>query len=210
MLLALVLIYSVTLLYLCSVERFRYYATIIALQGWLLFFIALLTETESTTFGSIFLFTETSIVKGIIVPYMLFSIIKKTKVNHVHRHSLPPAITVCLAILSLACSVWLANEASFDSTLIRLIFGLSIFGVLVGLILITTHRRIFSHLVGFLVIENSMFLFSMTLGAELPILVNIAVMLDILVGILLLGFVINKVSEHAGTLNSEKLSKLKD
>jgi len=210
MLLASVLIYAVSLLYLCSVERFRYYATIIGLQGWLLFVIAVLLGNFDLDLDNVFLFSETSLVKGLLIPYMLFRIIKKTHVNHVHRHAMPPVFIVSMALLSLVFSAVIASQMHIGDVVQQMIFGLAMFGMFVGLLLITTHRRIFSHLVGFLVLENSMFLFSITLGAELPFLVDIAVAIDLMVGVLVLGFVINKVSEHTGTLNSDKLSKLKD
>lgn len=210
MLFAFILFYAVTLLYLCTVERFRYYATIIGLQGWLLFFIALYSNDMSLSLENILLYAETSIVKGVVVPFMLFHIIKKTHVNHVHRNAMPPSVTVCMALLSLAASAIIASNLTEGDQLFRMTFGLAIFGVLVGLILITTHRRIFSHLVGFLALENSMFLLSMTMGTNLPFMVDIAVAFDLLIGVLMLGFVIGKVSERTGTLNSDKLSNLKD
>lgn len=210
MLLATILLYAVSLLYLCSVERFRYYATIIGLQGWFLFLIAILVSGWKADFESVFLFSETSLVKGLLIPYMLFRIIKKTHVNHVHRHAMPPAFIVSMALLSLVISAMVASQINIGDKMQQLIFGLALFGMFVGLILITTHRRIFSHLVGFLALENSMFLFSTTLRTELPFLVDIAVAIDIMVGVLVLGFVVSKVSEHTGTLNSDKLSQLRD
>lgn len=210
MLLASILIYAVSLLYLCSVERFRYYATIIGMQGWLLFIIAVLLRHWKFDLENVFLFSETSLVKGIVIPYMLFWIIRKTRVHHVHRHAMPPVFIVSMALISLVVSTLVAARMNLGDAVQQMIFGLALFGMFVGLILITTHRRIFSHLVGFLVLENSMFLFSITLGTGLPFLVDIAVAVDLMVGVLVLGFVINKVSEHTGTLNSDKLSKLKD
>ena len=41
MLLALIILYVVTLLYLSIVERFRHYASLVGLQGWLLLAVAL-------------------------------------------------------------------------------------------------------------------------------------------------------------------------
>jgi len=82
--------------------------------------------------------------------------------------------------------------------------------VLCGLILITTHKRIFSHLIGFLVIENGVFLFSLAVGVEMPMLVNIAMMLDILMSVLMLGVFFSKLGERIRNLTSDELTSLKD
>ena len=59
-------------------------------------------------------------------------------------------------------------------------FGVAFYSLLSGLILIVMRRRIFSHMVGFLVIENGVFLFSTAIGVEMPLLINFAILLDIL------------------------------
>ncbi len=76
--------------------------------------------------------------------------------------------------------------------------------------LVTSRQRIFSHLVGFLVIENAVFLFSLAVGTELPMLVNVGILLDILMGVLMLGLFLSKIGERLPNLDNEKLSSIKD
>ncbi|MEG0602811.1 MAG: hypothetical protein RR499_07175, partial [Mucinivorans sp.] len=64
--------------------------------------------------------------------------------------------------------------------------------------------------VGFLIIENSVFLFSLAVGAEMPMLINVGILLDILMGVLMLGLFVTKVSERMHSLQSDTLSRLKD
>ena len=82
--------------------------------------------------------------------------------------------------------------------------------MLVGLLLITVHRRIFTHMVGFLIIENAVFFFSLAVGAHMPMLVNVGVLLDILMGVLILGMFITRLNSSTAMLDSDELTKLKD
>ncbi len=209
MTLLLVIIYAATLLYLCSIERFRHYALVVGVQGWILFIVALLQLKETSISENIFIITETLLLKGILVPYLLFRIIKKLPVTKTHQNSMSPMFITLIGIVLMGVSMWLTSVVYSHCDNI-IFFAVAIFGALIGLLLITVHRRIFAHLVGFLVIENSVLLFAFALGAHIPMLINIGVLLDILMGVLLLGFFITKISLETPTLDSQELTNLKD
>lgn len=209
MTLLLVIIYAATLLYLCSIERFRHYALVVGVQGWLLLIIALLQLKETSIGENIFIITETLLLKGLLVPYLLFRIIKKLPVTKTHKNSMSPLFITLIGIVLMGVSMWLTSTVYSHCENI-IFFAVAIFGALIGLLLITVHRRIFAHLVGFLVIENSVLLFSFALGAHIPMLINIGVLLDILMGVVLLGFFITKISVETPTLDSQELTNLKD
>ena len=65
-------------------------------------------------------------------------------------------------------------------------------------------------MVGFLIIENGVFLFSMAIGVEMPILINAAIMLDILMSVLMLGLFMTKVGSQIHTDSSDSLTHVKD
>jgi hydrogenase-4 component E len=71
-------------------------------------------------------------------------------------------------------------------------------------------KRVFAHLVGFLVIENGVFLVSMAIGVELPMLINLAIMLDILISILILGMFLRRMDNDMNTDESDALTSIKD
>ena len=114
-------------------------------------------------------------------------------------------LSALVLVVSLSITRWVD-----DSQLNTLFFGVSLFGLLTGLVLVTSRQRIFSHLVGFLVIENAVFLFSLAVGTELPMLVNVGILLDILMGVLMLGLFLSKIGERLPNLDNEKLSSIKD
>jgi hydrogenase-4 component E len=89
-------------------------------------------------------------------------------------------------------------------------FGVALYALLSGLILIVMRKRVFAHLVGFLVIENGVFLFSMAIGVELPMLINLAIMLDILISIFVLGMFLQRMDNDMNTDESDALTSIKD
>ena len=209
MLLSLIILYVITLIYLSIVERFRNYASIIAFQGWILLGIALLRLHSLDWIELSFIILETLIFKALIVPAILMRVIKKTKINRVRKSGSSQFNALLLSVAALAASA-LATYYAADSSVHMIFFGVDLYALLSGLILIVLRSRIFTHMVGFLVIENGVFLFSMAIGVEMPLLINTAILLDILISVLMLGMFMTKVDDKIHSVDSESLTHVKD
>jgi hydrogenase-4 component E len=92
----------------------------------------------------------------------------------------------------------------------RVYFTVSLYALFTGMMLVITRRKIISHLVGFLVMENAVFMFSLAIGNEMPMLINTGILLDIFISVLILGSFATKVGETIHTLEKEELSMLRD
>ena len=209
MLLTLIILYIITLIYLSIVERFRNYSSLIAAQGWLLLGIALLRLHTLDWVELTFIVTETLIFKAVIVPAILMRVIKKTGINRLSSTGTSQFNSLMLSITALTTSAIFTYYVA-DQTINMIFFGVALYALLTGLILIVMRSRIFTHMVGFLVIENGVFLFSMAIGVEMPILINAAILLDILLSVLMLGMFMTKVDKHIHTDDSDSLTHVKD
>ena len=209
MLLTLIILYIITLIYISIVERFRNYSSLIAVQGWLLLGIALLRLHTLDWMELSFIITETLIFKALIVPGILMRVIKKTGINRISSTGTSQFNSLMLSIAALTISAILTYYVA-DQTINMIFFGVALYALLTGLILIVLRSRIFTHMVGFLVIENGVFLFSMAIGVEMPMLINAAIMLDILLSVLMLGLFMTKVDKHIHTDDSDSLTHVKD
>ena len=204
MILPLIILYVVTLVYLAITERFRNFASLIGLQGWLLFAVALVRLHAINPAELAFICLETLLFKGILVPGLLFAVIRRTKINRVSRSGSTQSGSLLLSLVALAVS------ASVDTTIDLVFFGVAFYSLLSGLILIVMRRRIFSHMVGFLVIENGVFLFSTAIGVEMPLLINFAILLDILISVLMLGIFFTKIDGKLHADDADSLTNVKD
>ena len=208
MLFLLVILYIVTLVYIPITERYRHYASLVGLQGWILLGVALLRLHTIDLWELGFVIAETLIFKAIIVPAMLFSIIRRTGINRVINRS-GSFKTLLLSLIFLAASGWI-TYLIHDTRIDMVFFAVALYALLSGLLLIVSRKRIFSHLVGFLVIENGVLLFSMAIGVEMPFLINIAILLDIIISVLMLGLFMSKIGDRMHDLDSDTLTTIKD
>ena len=199
-----IVLFAVTLIYISVAERFRIYAGLMGLQGFLLFGITLLELQEVNTTNLVIIASETVFFKGLVVPFLLFRIIKKTGVYKVHKLAMPGFYLLILTIIALILSLVL-SKALVNPYINTEYMTIALFCLFTGMLLIVTHKYILSQVIGFLVIENAVFILSLAVGNKNPMLINIGILLDIFVGVLILGMFALRLKPH--TL---ELTRLKD
>lgn len=199
----LIVIFAVTLIYFASAERLATYVRLIAVQGLMLCGIAVLELKEVNLINLVFIVTETLFFKAMILPYLLNRILRRSGVTRVHRQAMPGFYLLLLSIAGLFISVSLATIL-VNPFINTIYLAISLFTLYTGLLLIVTHQLILSHLIGFLVVENAVFFFSLAMGSEMPMFINIGLLLDLFVGALILGFFGLKLKPHTNELTMLK------
>ena len=208
MILSLIILYVLSLIYLSMADRFRSHTMILALQGLLLFGIAMARMHDFHPVEMGFIVVETLVFKAIVIPIILLHVIRKTQINRIKSSTTQfGSLVMSIAALIASCTITYYMQNNNADTIS---FGVALYALLSGLILIVMRKRVFAHLVGFLVIENGVFLFSMAIGVELPMLINLAIMLDILISILVLGMFLQRMDNDMNTDESDALTSIKD
>ena len=83
--------------------------------------------------------------------------------------------------------------------------------MLTGLFLIVTRRKVITQTLGYLVMENGVYAMGVGIGHETSFLVEMGVMLDVFVGVFLMGsmiFQIDRIFEHTDADRFIELSDL--
>lgn len=204
-----IIIYAITLIYFALSERVKKFIWLLSIQGVILFGIVFFSLYEIETFDFMFILLETIIVKSIIIPHFLHKVRKHNNLKREHETYIPVFYSIIVVILSLILSFMLSSSLA-DNQVHTKYFTVAFASVLFGIYFIIIHKNIFSHLVGYLIIENGIFLLSLVVGSEMPILVNMAILLDVVMGVLVLGIFINRIGDTFESIETKHLSKLKD
>lgn len=209
MVLVLIILFAATLVYFFLSERVMNFIWLLSIQGVLLFGIAFNNLIHIYTVELILILLETLIVKGIVIPWFLRQLQRKNQLKRVHESKVPVFYSLIVIIAILIVSFLMSYR--IDNEIIQLrFFTVALATVVGGMYFIIIHKNIFSHLVGFLIIENGTFLLSLAVGNEMPFMVSIAVLLDVLIAVLVIGIFMNKVSDTFDDITVNKLNKLKD
>ncbi len=209
MLVLLNVLFGISLVYIAATEKFKNYIQVYTIQGILLFAMAMLELHNFNYLNLAFILAETIIFKSVIVPYLLKRIIQRTGIFNVHRKSVQSNYTVMMMLLILGISLVLSHVLSIPSVS-EVYMVIAYFTLFTGLLLISVRKLLFGHLIGFLIVENAVFLFSIAIGNEFPLLVNTGILLDIFIAVLIMSMFLTRIGHRMGGFEAETLSKLKD
>lgn len=92
----------------------------------------------------------------------------------------------------------------------HLLVSASLSSVLTGFLIMTMRREALTQVAGYLVLENGIFIFGLLLVQAMPFLVEIGVLLDLFVGVFVMGIIIHHVNRQFAASTSDHLSALKD
>jgi hydrogenase-4 component E len=207
----LIILLGTSMLYVFAVSRIEAYVKILAFQGVLLFLLVIIDIKDISWLNIIFLSIETLLVKGIAIPLFLLIIIRK---NEISREVEPYIsqfysllIAVVIYIFGFAAAFW---SAETGGEIKPLYFGISIVIIVSSLFLIINRKKIITHILSYMMLENGIFLLSLSVANEMPMLVNIGVLLDLFVGIYLFTIFFNKIEEMYDGSHIDVLTELKD
>lgn len=205
----LLILFTITLLYLAIANRIMTYVKIIAFQGLLLFGVAYIELYDISTLNLAFILLETVIIKALAVPLFLNYVIKRNRITREMEPYLPNFISLLIITLIIVVTFIVSNSIP-DINLKKIYFVVALSALFSGLYFIITRKKIITHVIGYVIIENGVFIMSMAVGNEMPILVNLGILLDIFVSIFILGIFINKVGDVVKDIDITQLSNLKD
>jgi hydrogenase-4 component E len=199
------------MIYVAITIRIEGYIKALTAQGLILFLLVLL-DYGTTHFGNlIFLSFETLIVKAILIPLFLMYIIRK---NGIFREVEPSvtnysslAITTAIFTAGFIIAYWSKGSVG---NIRPFYFGISISTIITGLFIIVSRKKIITHVMGYMMFENGIFLLALSMAREMPFIVAIGVLLDIFVAVYLMGLFINKVQDSYSDTHIDALAKLKD
>ena len=200
---------AMTLLYMSIANRLYTYLRILVLQGFILFGATYFTLTNLSTINLLLIMLETIVFKAIAVPWFINYVIKRNKITRVAEPYLSNFASLII-VTSIIIVTIIVSSSINDENLDKTFFVVALSTLFTGLYLIVTRKKIITHVIGYIVIENGVFVLSLAVGNEMPMLVNLGIMLDIFASVLILGVFFNKIGDVLNDPDVNLLRNLKD
>jgi hydrogenase-4 component E len=193
-----------------GVSRIRGVINAVALQGILLGILPLLAPGDIGLRGML-LVAVTIALKGFIIPRFLVRAMREADI----QHEVNPVVNYTSSLLLGAVGTGLAMVFSFTLPLAEgdtglLVVPASLATVWTGFLLLTARKKAIMQVLGYLVLENGIFLFGLLLLEAMPFLVEVGVLLDLFTGVFVMGIIIHHISREFASTSTEHLSELKD
>lgn len=189
--------------------RYRFSVRLVAVQGVLLgllpgILMPLSWHLSLITMGVV-------LVKGGLVPWLIAQAIERSDAKQELQPHLGFGATLVLGALFTALAFWFATRLSLAVVHQgHLFLPAAIATLLAGCLLLTTRRKAISQVLGYLVLENGIFIFGLLLTAAMPVMVEAGVLLDLLVGTFVMGIVIKHINREFSSLDTSRLTALRE
>lgn len=151
------------------------------------------------------------VLRGFIMPYFLFWAIRHVS----DRSEASPVIglgtTILLSGLSIVGSFLLASKLIFPVAISSdMVIPSSFSLIIMGFLLIVGRSKAISQVIGYLVLENGIFLFAILLLKKMPLLVEMGILLDLFIAAVVMGIVVSHISDEFNNTDTIVLTSLKD
>jgi hydrogenase-4 component E len=181
-----------------------------AFQGLLLGLPPLILHRPWTHAG-LFLAGGTLLIKAVALPSVLMWAMREVVVRREVEPSLGPLGSVLAGVLALGLSLAIGGRLpALDPGLPPFLVATSFTTLMSGMLVLTTRRKAMAQVVGYLLLENGVYLFGMILAGRVPLLVEVGVLLDLMVGVFIMGLVLFHMNRELESLDSSRLSELYD
>jgi hydrogenase-4 component E len=182
-----------------------------AAQSLLIAFLPWFLHPGLPGFHQLLLMVGTLVIKVWLIPRFLFRAIRDVAI----RRDVEPLITYGAALLACALLVALAFGLSANLPVptgiaSHLLLPASLSTLMIGLLLLISRTKAVTQVVGYLIVENGIYLFAIALVVEMPLLVEMGILLDIFVGVFVMGIVIFRINREFDHMDTHNLTALKD
>ncbi|MBU1237699.1 MAG: formate hydrogenlyase [Gammaproteobacteria bacterium] len=182
-----------------------------ALQGLVL---CLSTLIVAVTTGQHHLYYSAGLtlaLKAILLPWILHRLVRKLYVKWDVESLVNVPTTMLVGVVLVMIAFNVAQPISLLSqTVSRGTLGIALAVVMLAFVMMITRTKAIPQVVGFLAMENGLFLAATSATYGMPMVVELGIALDVLVGVIILGVFFFQIRDQFDSLDISHMEKLKD
>jgi hydrogenase-4 component E len=196
--------------FILGTSRLRAVITGSALQGALLGLLVIAVhgglglQSTAVAFAAV-------LIKGTVIPALLHRAMRDADIRREIEPLIGYVTSLLLGALGTGAAVLFARVLPLASEQVGSLFvPASLATVLVGFLVLCTRRKAITQVVGYLVLENGIFIMGLGLLEAMPFLVEVGVLLDLLVAVFVIGIIINHINREFSSLDTAHLTALRE
>jgi len=190
---------AVLAVWMCGVTRVKTQLRGLLLQTTLLAGICVLLSADEHSVHLAILGLVVFLVKALAIPIFLDRCAKRMGIERDSGANINPTLSLMIGCGTLFLGYFLIPSFAVPEMMNQGAAGMALALIFTGMLIIITRRLAISQVIGFLTIENGIFLYSLTQTRHMPILVEMGIVFEVLMGVLIAGvfiFRINRSFEH--------------
>jgi hydrogenase-4 component E len=153
----------------------------------------------------------TIVIKAVVIPRILKKVIERLNVSRelVMNINVPASLLICGMLVMVAFLIT-QPIIPFGYLLTRDSLAIALAIVLIGFFTMIARKKAVTQVVGFLVMENGLFLGATAAAYGMPLIVELGVFFDVLVAGLIVGIYTHRIQDAFDSLDTSQLTTLKE
>ncbi|MFD2112725.1 formate hydrogenlyase [Thiorhodococcus fuscus] len=148
-------------------------------------------------------------LKALLIPAMLHRMTRRLGLERQSETLSRPALVIMAAVVLVIFSYWLVEPmVEHGLAFTRNIIAVSLAVVLIGLLMMVFRQQAVAQVLGFMSMENGLFLAAVSATAGMPLVVELGVAFDVLVAMVLFGVFFFQIRESIDSLDVDRLNRL--
>lgn len=151
------------------------------------------------------------ILKVILIPTVLLRLLRSGEIHHEVEPFIGFTASLFIGALMVVCSFAVAARLPLPARpMSDLALPTAISTVFIGLLTLVSRVKAITQVVGFLIVENGIFIFGLMLLKQTPLLVELGILLDLFVGVFIMGIVVYHIRREFDHMDTHLLDALKE
>ena len=153
----------------------------------------------------------TLVLKVVAMPWFFFRLVRRLDADRDVEPmiNIPTTMLIGIALVIFAFNLALPISA-MSGTVMRSTLGIAMAMVLLAFLMMITRTKAIPQVIGFLAMENGLFFAATSATYGMPLVVELGVALDVLVGVLVLGIFVFQIRETFDSLDLKHMENLKE
>ncbi len=147
-------------------------------------------------------------IKAMLIPYIFIYIIHEIKVKREIDLYVGISPSLIIGGVLVVISYYLIRSISVITELSSFALSASMSLVSIGLFIMISRKKAIMQMLGILIMENGLFLGAISLTNGMPLLVELGIFFDVLIGVLIMGIIIFRINKTFETIDTDMLKTL--
>ncbi|MBI4805887.1 MAG: hydrogenase [Desulfovibrio sp.] len=182
----------------------------VSVQGALLGVIPFVVH-QHLTLPAIIVAVMAIALKGVVIPLVMVHALREAQIKREIEPMIGLMPSIILGAVATAFSLLFASQLPLASEHVgKLLVPTAIATVFTGFIVLITRYKALTQVVGYLILENGIYIFGMLLIEAMPFIVELGVLLDLFVGIFVICIIANHINQAFSSMDTRRLVTLKE
>lgn len=149
------------------------------------------------------------VVKGIAIPWFLLVVLERLDVSHEIESYLAVAPSLLVGGLLVALAYRLGQGFVLAGALLPEAVPVALALLLLGMLIMSTRRKAVTQVIGFLTLENGVFLLALAESHGLPLFIELGVAIDTFAAVVLAGILMFRLKGVFGHVDTSRMRDLR-